>query len=377
MAAPWEGVVQTTIANYMREVSDNTIRFQQFLALLQSKGNIIYNQGGTRFEWKVQFKQKQIATYVDGQTPTFDRINRYQSPTLNYIAYQLPESVTKLETLANQAPEAIVSLMSGKAELLAKEMKQQFGSQFYVDGNASGNENKLQGLESFGSISGAATNGYVGVNNDTYAGLSTALGALGGSWTTSGGSTTWPRGSGTTDYDYWTSPVVLYDNTSFGAGAAWSNDSEEVLSFAIVHSHRNGGRQGMLDAFFLDRELYRQFMAYQRSRQRYEVSRGASTTGQAGVLMDTAGGTLTSMGFPGVLYHDGVEVTQEFDVTVNRGYGLNFDEMQMLCNADMIFKTEGPVWQTQFQAYLFFCGYYGQMRFNPRAQCFIRSTAGT
>jgi hypothetical protein len=284
MAAPWEGVVQTTIANYMREVSDNTIRFQQFLAYLQSKGNILYNQGGTRFEWKAQFKQKQMTTYTDGQTPTFDRVNRYQSPTLNYIAYQLPESVTKLETLANQAPEAIVSLMSGKVELLTKEMKQQFGSQFYLDGNASGNENKLQGLESFMSISGAATNGYVGTNNDTYAGLSTALGALSGSWTLSGGSTTWPRGSGTVDYDYWTPPVVLYDNTAFGAGAAWSNDAEEVLSFAIVHTHRNGGRQGMMDCFFLDRELYRQFMAFQRTRQRYEVSRGAATTGQAGVL---------------------------------------------------------------------------------------------
>jgi hypothetical protein len=377
MAAPWEGVVQTTIANYMREVSDNTIRFQQFLALLQSKGNILYNQGGTRFEWKVQFKQKQMQTYVDGQTPVFDRINRYQSPTLQYIAYQLPESVTKLETLANQAPEAIVSLMSGKAELLAKEMKQQFGSQPYVDGNASGNENKLQGIESMMSISGAATNGYVGINNDTYAGLSTALGALGGTWTESGGNNTWPRGSGSVDYDFWTPPVVLYDNTSFGSTAAWSNDCEEVLSFAIIHSHRNGGRQGMLDCFMLDRELYRQFMAFQRSRQRYEVSRGASTTGQAGVIMDTAGGTLTSMGFPGVLYHDGVEVTQEFDVTVNRGYGFNFDEMQMLCNDDMLFKTEGPVWNTLLQAYLFFCGYYGQLRINPRAQCSVRSTAGT
>ncbi len=256
-------------------------------------------------------------------------------------------------------------------------MKQQFGGQVYIDGNASGNENKLQGLESMMSISGAATNGYVGINNDTYAGLSTALGALGGSWSLSGGSNTWPRGSGSVQYDFWTPPVILYDNTSFGAGAAWTNDAEEVMSFAIVNTHRNGGRQGMMDAFFLDRELYRQFADFQKSRQRYEVSRGVATTGSGGIVMDLAGGTLTSLGFPGVLYTDGVEVTYEFDVPVNRGYGLNFDEMQMLCNSDALFRAQGPEFSMLLQAYLFFCGYYGQMRINPRAQCALRTTAGT
>jgi len=49
----------------------------------------------------------------------------------------------------------------------------------------------------------------------------------------------------------------------------------------------------------------------------------------------------------------------------------------MLCNEDALFKTEGPVWSTAYQAFLFFCGYYGQLRINPRAQCGVRSTAGT
>jgi hypothetical protein len=289
----------------------------------------------------------------------------------------LTESVTKIETLANQAPQAIVSLMTGKVELMTKEMRQQFGSQFYVDGNAAGNTDKIHGLESFLSISGAATNGYVGTTNDSYAGLTTGLGDYGGSWSQKSGATTWPIGSGDVQYDFWAPIVALYDNTAFGAGATWATVCEEVLSFVIVHTHRNGGRQGMLDAFFLDRELYRQFMSFQRSRQRIEISRGVATTGQAGTLDSMAGGTLTSLGFPGVLYHDGVEVTQEFDVVVNRGYALNFDEMEMLCQDDMLFKGEGPVWSTPHQAYLFFLGFYGNVRINPRAQGSVRPTAGT
>lgn len=361
MAAPWEGVAQTTIGNYLRTVSDNTIREQQFLALLQSKGNVKYKMGGTRFEWKVQFKQKQMQTYTDGQVPTFDRLNRYQSATLDWRAYQLPESVTKIETLANQGPQAIVNLMTGKVELLTKEMKQQFGSQLYVDGNASGNQDKIHGIESAMSISGAATNGYVGINNDTYAGLSTALGDKGGTWTQTTSNTDWPRGSGDVQYDYWSPIVGLYDNTAFGSGATWATKCEEVLSFCIVHTHRNGGRAGMIDAFMLDRELYRQFLAFQRSRQRIEITRGQKDG-------------LTSMGFPGILYHDGVEVTQEFDVPNAVGYGLNFDEMELMCQDDALFKGEGPVWSTPHQAYLFFLGFYGNMRFNPRNQCKVRAT---
>lgn len=374
MAAPWEGVLQTTIPNFMRQVSDNTIRQQQFLAMLQSKGNITYNMGGTRFEWKVQFKQKMMQTYTDGQTPTFDRVNRWKSPTLDWRAYQLPESITKIETLANQGPEAIVNLMSGRLELLTKEMRQQFGSQVYVDGNAAGNLDKIHGLESFFSISGAAANGYVGVNNDTYAGLDTALGTYGGSWSQSGGNTTWPIGQGDVQYDYWTPPVILYDNPAFGAGADWDTDCEEVLSFAIVHTQRNGGKDGQLDCFMLDRELYRLFLSFQRDRQRVEISRGASTTGQGGLLDGMAGGTLTSMGFPGVMYHDGVEVTREFNTPVASGYGLNFDEIAMLCQGSMLFEGEGPVWSTPHQAYLFFVAFYGNMQINPRAQCKVRAT---
>jgi hypothetical protein len=100
---------------------------------------------------------------------------------------------------------------------LMADIEEAFGDELYVDGNASGNEGRIHGFESWLGNSGAATNGYVATPSDTYAGLSTTLGNYGGTWSTPPRNTNWPDGKGDPEYDFWSPLLVDYTDTAWKA----------------------------------------------------------------------------------------------------------------------------------------------------------------
>ena len=366
MPGPLANISAATTPQFMRGMTDATFRKYKWLAMLKALGRVTYGNSGTRVERVVKYRQNQLRQYEDGSGINFARVARHKRAVQDWAAYIMPESISRKDRLMNKGPEALVDIFADKMDQLSKEFTDQYHSQFYVDGNATGYENCIDGLETMFSISGAATNGFVGTPNDTYAGISTALQASGGSWTTSSGSTTWPLNSGDPQYDFWSPMVVLYDATGFDiTTATWAARAEEVLRFAMTHTDRNASQDGRPNVVLLNPEMWRKYKNLVAGKERIQVSRGE-------------GLSLVSMGFTDTMNIDGAEVTSEFGIPSNTGYGLNFSRMELKSQNADLFEFIEPTFHQDHDADLFFMAFDGQLLIDtPRDHFKIRNTAGT
>lgn len=364
MANDWERIVNSTITQHVRGAIDNTMRVRKWLAMLQARGRITFNNRGKDFDWRIKFKEAPVTTLSSNPQLGFAPTNYYKVATLDYRGYNATDQIGKFEKLKNRGEEAIVDVVGGIVENLTSSMQNRLGGELYVDGNASGNEERFHGVKSFLSVSGAATNGYVGTTNDTYAGLSTAPGNYDSStWSTSGGNTIWPRGNGDAAYDFFMPLVLLYDNASWAAATdTWANNCKEVLRFAILHGGRNKMGEGRLDMVMLDRELYRQFLGALDAEERLNVQPGGSAP-------------LYKLGFAGEFINfDGTDITWEFDTPVNEGFGLSLDNMGLRAMFGQLIEADPVDYDPRTQADLFSVNCFGNLWFNPRAFCHLRST---
>lgn len=358
MSGIFQHVASVTIPQYLRQEIDATLRNYKMLALLQAKGRISFNNSGTRVEWPVRFRQNSMRPYSDGSGLQFSRQNRHQRAIVDWGAYIMEESISRMDMLQNAGDAALIKLATGKSETIIREMKEQFHTQFYVDGNASGNEDKIDGFETFLGNSGAATNGFIANPNSTYAGLSCTLGTYGGTWSTTSSASDWPRGRGDVNYDFWSPIIVDYGHATGWeiSTATWAARCESAIRFGLTHAARNQSKEGMVDGVFLESELWRQYKNLMSGKERIVVNRGD-------------GQSLVSLGFTDVMNQDGAEITSEYGIATGVGYGLNFDDMELMSMNSDLFNFVGPNWSTEHDAHLMFCAFNGQLKFDsPRNQ---------
>lgn len=356
--AEWTGIVNTTITKYLREVEDNIMRNRKLLALLKKKGRIMFNESGKNLEWRVRYKRHNMQGMADADTLTFPRSDLWKVANLDWRGYASADSLTKKESLINKGTEAIVKRYSEIIPDLVDDMQENFSDELYVDGNATGNEKRIHGIESFMGTTGSAITGTTVMNpSDTYAGLTTGLGDYGGSW-----SSTWPKsGTGPAEYDYW-SPLILDITSSLAAAsggwssatATWAARCQEIMRFGIIHSKKNKTMQGQNDLITLDAEFYRLFEEFQATKERIVIDRGTRKDG------------LLSIGFTDVINFEGSEVTYEYGMPANTAYGWNTEKMKLNSLQDKLFVPTGPDYSPTAQGWLFSCDYYGNMWFNPR-----------
>lgn len=357
MAGIFQHVASVTIPQFLRQEIDATLRNYKMLALLQAKGRISFSNSGTRVEWPVRYRQNSMRPYSDGSGLSFARVNRHQRAITDWGAYIMEESISRMDMLQNAGDAALVKLASGKSETIIREMKEQFHTQLYIDGNASGNEDKIDGFETWFGYSGAATNGYIASPNSTYAGLSCTLANYGGTWSTTSSNSDWPRGRGDVNYDFWSPIIADYGGTGWSISTAtWAARCEEVIRFCLTHAARNASLEGMVDGVFLENELWRLYKNLMSGKERIVVNRGEATS-------------LVGLGFTDVMNQDGAEITGEYGIASGVGYGLNFDDLELMSMNSDLFNFVGPNWSTEHDAYLMFCAFNGQLRAEtPRNQ---------
>lgn len=365
----WSRVVNTTIADYIRGEEVNIMRNRKVTAMLKAKGRITFNHGGDYLDWKVRYKRSPMQGYADSDTLTFSRRDRWKTAQLDWRGYAATDSMTKSERLRNKSTEAIIKVYEQIGKSLMEDMEDQFGDEFYIDGNASGNTKRIHGLESFFSTSGASTKYPVGLPNDTYAGLVCTLGNYGGSWSTTGTTTTatdWPAGTGDAHYDFWAPLIVDYTSavaTSTAAGTqgwtsstkTWPNTCKEAIRFGVIYSHRDKSRRGQLETGLFNSDLYRQFVNTLDTEERVVVSRGD-------------GEGLLSLGFRDVINFEGLEISWEYGVPAYIGYGWNFEQVELQSMQGNLFVPEGPDFDISTQSYRFSIDFYGNMKSNPKYQ---------
>jgi hypothetical protein len=296
--------------------------------------------------------------YADSDTLTFSRRDRWKTAQLDWRGYAATDSMTKLERLKNKSTEAIIKVYSEIVPSLMQDIEDQFGDEFYIDGNAAGNNKRIHGVMSFLGTSGVQAAGFVGTPSSTYAGLSCALGNYGGSWSVNLSSqVNWPTGTGDAHYDFWTPLIVSYTNASWSAATkTWPSTCLEALRYGIVKGKKNKSKNGMLDLILLNDELYRLFENMVQAEERLNVKRG-----------DRKGG-LYAMGFEDTLNLDGTDISYEYGIPTNLGFGFCMDEMELCSLQPQLFVSEGPDFDLGSQSHRFSIDYFGNLKCNPRYQ---------
>lgn len=352
--AEWSRIVNTTISEYVRGEEINILRNRKLLDLMRSKGRLSFNHSGLSFVKRLRFKRAPMVGYADGDTLTFSRRDRWKTAELDWRGYSSTDAMTKKEQLMNKGTEAIVNVFSELAKSLMDDMNDQFGDELYKDGNATGNTKGIHGIESFMGAGSVAANGYIVQPSDTYANLRTDLGYYAGSWSTSGGNVTWPQGTGDASYDFYSPLLVSYTNASFAAATDnWTNNAIEALRYGIIRSKKNKTRDGSLDLIILDDELYRLFLGTNDSRQQVYVNRNEKTG-------------LTALGWGDVINFEGVDITYEYGMPLNVGYGFNTMQMMLMSLQPTLFKADGPEYNIEDKSWRTSLDFFGNCWWNPR-----------
>jgi hypothetical protein len=339
----WARSAATTLADHIRDVEMDWMRNYQLGALLEANDRISFNHGGRGFDWPIQYRIHNIEGNTGETVRNFARRNLFKTAALPYRGYQATDAIFKKERLENRGEAAIVKMWEGFSDRLEKSIKQGIATEWYVDGNATGNEQSWHGFESFlnatqtiNSSTGAARTAnaadYVTYPNDTYATQSTVLGSFGGDQTSGA---VWPAGTADPEFDAW-SPVGVNVTCSGFTGTTWAANCLDAMRYLIIHSQRNTSLNGQLTNIFLNRDAYRLAITKCQTEEQIRVTPGEPNA-------------MRSLGFKNVFNFDGIDVSWETAVPVADpaatsrtmyGYGFNYNNIELRCMEDTIFKTE-------------------------------------
>ena len=359
----WARSIATTIVNHLREEEIASLRKYKLFAALEGSGQIRTNMSGRGFDWDIQYRNH-VPSGNNGETPrTFARQNLWKRLELEFRGAQASDAIYKKEMLENRSAQALVNVAGKMASRLLTSMEQYLAKEWVVDGYAAGNELRFHGIESFMGL--AATPQTINVTtgalrnrndadpfyapSDTYAGLSTVLGAYGGSQTTG----VWPNGSADPEFDFFTPVIVQGLSTYFNAtGNTWSANCVKAVREAIHQTRRNDSKEDQVDMLLFDRRSYIDFLNSLDSKERVIVSR---TNG------------LRSYGFTDVFELDGVEIGSENSVPAGTGYGLSVGNIELLCMEGQLMNSEGPFYDEITQQYRYVVSTLGNLKFkSPR-----------
>ncbi len=308
-------VDMATLNRYIRKRVEPLYRDEPLLAMFRSRGKITKGHGKT-VRWRPRFRRRTINPNAgDIISISFPQTATKRQAELPWRSYDLGESVTLFEQYVTEGPAETVlyRLVEETTKEVLDDFMVDFKEELYVDGNA-GAANRLHGLESIFSVSGAYSGGYVGAPNDSYAGMLTTLGNYGGAWS----ATTWPRGTGPTEYCAWTPLVVDYTDALWtGDTDTWPNTWHQAMRFMTTYM-RILQKKGP-DLFLLDPELLLQAKHSLKSSETFEITQNVP-------------GKVVNLGFS-TLNFEGVELMDAYaiagaDVDNDAvGYAINFDHI--------------------------------------------------
>lgn len=353
MATEWTTIVNSTIKNYFKQVEVNILRQRILLRRLMEAGRVMYDVSGTEMDWKVQFKRAPLTAFSDGGTITFARRERHKTANLGWRSYVLTDMMSKQDRLKNRGQQAIINYYSNVAKWMKEDFEEQFCDELYANGVTS--TDRIHGIESFLSNSGAISSSPARAPNSTYAGLVCTLGNYGGSWTGA-----WPDGYGDPQYDFWSPLMINYTHTTYWAGSThtWTTHGLDAMRYAILKARKFKSVKGQLNLILMTDEMYRAWLSTNDSRQQINVNRGQS--GSPGDV---------SLGFENSTWLDGCELAWEFGMAADTAYGFNMNQMELVSEQDQLFVPSGPFFNEETQGNRFLVDFYGNARFNPRSFC--------
>lgn len=359
--AEWARTASTTIREFGESYEETLLRDQAITALMVEDGRIKFNCAGDGFDWAVAYARANVVGNRGDQPVDFDAVDRFVRPFLDYRGYITSDSMNKLEFLKNRSKPALIKYFSEMGENLYDDMGRYFQQQWWVNGNASGNQDCIHGVESFLQQAGNSVNSttgairsyqaadYVAAPSATYANLNTDLGAYGGSVTG-----VWPNsfvaGNDGDTFDFF-SPILVNYNSSAFTGSTWATNSTDALRFLISAAQKDSSSRGLLDVILLNTDLYRQFKTKNDPLQRINVENTQ----------------LRKLGFKDTIVLDGCEIKAEFGIGPGIGYGFNTKQMLLRSMQGKMFVSDGPTWHQQSRSWRVAVDFMGNLQcYSPK-----------
>jgi len=356
----WLGVIHEQTPRFMKGAADETVRRRMLLSYLRKYGRIVLNANSPVCIWNIKYKQQPIESAGDGGTLTFTRHDLYKQAALNWRGYVGTDMMTEKEYLMNQGPGRILNRYSEVIPSLMEAMTDNFGGEMILDGEATDRQNNLHGIESFMGAGTTVANDLIAKPDDDYAGLATDLGDAGGSWSTNLGTgvypnaavgSDWPNGKGSYQYDFYAPLLLNSSSTRWGTGSTnFESNCERIIRQGIIWLANKGGNSGRPKMVLLSADRYSAFLNHLSTKQRVIVPHKESQ----------------DLGFEDTVNFDGVSIAFDYEVPPSTGYMLNVQNMELASLDKVLFGYRGPDWSMRDRAWLFYVGFWGNMRYRPK-----------
>lgn len=356
----WLGVIHEQTPRFMKGAADETVRRRMLLSYLRKYGRIVLNANSPVCIWNIKYKQQPIESAGDGGTLTFTRHDLYKQAALNWRGYVGTDMMTEKEYLMNQGPGRILNRYSEVIPSLMEAMTDNFGGEMILDGEATDRQNNLHGIESFMGSGTTVANDLIAQPSDSYAGLATNLGSEGGSWSTNLGTgvypnaavgSDWPNGKGSYQHDFYAPLLLNSSSTRWGTGSTnFESNCERIIRQGIIWLANKGGNSGRPKMVLLSADRYSAFLNHLSTKQRVIVPHKESQ----------------DLGFEDTVNFDGVSIAFDYEVPPSTGYMLNVQNMELASLDKVLFGYRGPDWSMRDRAWLFYVGFWGNMRYRPK-----------
>lgn len=319
---------------YIQKLTEPIYRNARLLGALKAKGRIKVGVDSPDIRWKARVlrREPQVLT-PDMANVTFNSGPRTVEAVLPWRGYTMGEHVNLMEKLVGRKNKAAVlpRILDNVIKWSMDDMQVFLQKALYYDGDSG--TNHIHGLESWFGYGANIGGTPVRTPNDTYAGLTTALGGLayGGSWTGA-----WPTGDGEPQYCAWSPLCVDYKSTLFG-GNTWDANWSFAIRYATTYLSKLTGE--IPDIAVMDPDLLRRAKDSLQDKYRLSV---------------TPKSPIVDMGIQ-TMNFDGIELMDDPFCPTGKAYVLNSNRLELLSLQDQLLavNTKDDVLQSDYTAVMF------------------------
>lgn len=347
----WARVGSTILRRYVRKVEPTLIRRIPLLAVMESMGLIETNVDGDGIDWPVEYARAAVTANAGLSPLNYDAVDRYLRCYLDIRGYVVTDAMGKREYVKGKGTSALIKYFPQMSVKLMDDMRRQFGGvELYVDGDASGNSERIHGFRSFlrfdttqtinlttGAARAANAADYVYMPDGSYAGLDMDPGAYGGSWGTG-----WPlqtpsdETTGVDTFDFFTPIGVKVTSTSFGGATnTWKDNHRAAMLFmasALAKDDEDSPKMGLLN------------------RDWFRIAKEGLITKERALINQN--NMITKLGLAGdSIEIDGITYKPDWGCPASKGIVLNPSKLGLHSFQSKLFMPEGPDYHKQTREY--------------------------
>ena len=355
MTGPFR-IKTSTLNAWIMEKIEPIYRKSVLWGMMKARGLIKYRQGGDFVNWKMRYLRREINQILGAVTSTqFPNTSTEIPAQLGWSAYDLGESITKLERLKNQDKQwRIEDLVQSVLDELVPDFIESWRLKLWQDGNQIpgglmgilsifGGSSTPNGANYTNPAAYAASTGKDGTsawwcctpnNSTTYAGVSTALGALVNDYSNADLTQNFPLGQFSTGYNFNSPMMIDYNSKKFSPNPqlyvdgstpyhAWRSQWQDAVNYLMVHL--SNLQQRSVDAIILPANMMAEAQGSMISQQRFNVVESSE---------------MRSLGFKSLEYN-GAEFVTEYGVPNGCGFAIPFDQLEYRCmGGQLVERTE-------------------------------------